>query len=51
MIYLRSSSRALANRRKKREKEIQKIEYLENEESCLDEISSIFHNLVRAIIC
>ena len=30
--------------------EIQKFEYLENEESFLDEIKSIFDNYLRAII-
>ena len=37
---------------KKPEKmEIQKIEYLDNEKSFLDDIKSIFHNYLRAIIC
>ena len=31
--------------------EIQKIEYLENEKCFLDEIKSIFHDSLRAIIC
>ena len=30
--------------------ELQKFEYLENEESFLDEIKSIFHSFWRAII-
>ena len=30
--------------------EIQKFEYLENEESFLDEIKSIFHSYLKAII-
>ena len=30
--------------------EIQKFEYLENEKSFLDEVKSIFHNYLRAII-
>ena len=35
---------------KKREVEIQKFEYLENGNSFLNEIKSIFHNYVKAII-
>ena len=31
--------------------EIQKFEYLEKAKSFLDEIRSIFHNYLRAIIC
>ena len=31
--------------------EIQKSEYLENEENFLDEVKSVFHNYVSAIIC
>ena len=31
--------------------EIQKFEYLENVKSFIDEIKSIFHNYLRAIIC
>ena len=31
--------------------EIQKLEYLDNEKSFLDEIKSIFHNYLRAITC
>ena len=31
-------------------KEIQKIEYLENEKNFLDEIKNIFHSFWRAII-
>ena len=31
-------------------KKLQKIEYLENEKSFLDEIKNIFHNFRRAII-
>ena len=30
--------------------EIQKFEYLENEKSFLDDVKSIFHNYLRAII-
>ena len=40
----------MRDRGKKGEKEIEKFEYLENEESFLDEIKSIFHNYLRAII-
>ena len=41
----------MADRKKKEGKtEIQKSEYLENENSFLDEIKSIFHNYLRAII-
>ena len=42
-IYLRSFSQAMADRRKKRKRKIQKCEYLENEKSFLDEIESIFY--------
>ena len=35
---------------KKGRTEIQKIEYLENEKSFLDEIKSVFHSFWRAII-
>ena len=31
--------------------EIQKSEYLENEENFLDEVKSVFHNYASAIIC
>ena len=31
--------------------EIQKCEYLENEKNFLDEVKSIFHNYLSAIIC
>ena len=37
-------------RKKRVEAEIQKSEYLENEESFLDEIKSIFCNYLRAVI-
>ena len=40
----------MRDRGKKGKKEIEKFEYLENEESFLDEIKSIFHNYLRAII-
>ena len=50
-IYLRSSSKAMANRQKKMGRtEIQKIEYLEKKESFVDEIKSSFHSFWRAII-
>ena len=42
-IYFQSSSKAMANRKKDGKMEIQKFEYLENEPSSLDEITSIFH--------
>ena len=31
--------------------EIQKLEYLENEENLLDGVKSIFHNYLSTIIC
>ena len=31
--------------------EIQKFNYLENEKNFLDEVKSIFHNYLNAIIC
>ena len=31
--------------------EIQKCKYLENEKNFLDEVKSIFHNYLSAIIC
>ena len=31
--------------------EIQKFEYIKNEKSFTDEIKSVFHNYLRAIIC
>ena len=44
-IYLRSTSKGMADREKNRGKtEIQKLEYLENEKSFLDEIKNIFHS-------
>ena len=36
--------------KKDRKTEIQKLEYLENEKSSLDEIKNIFHSFWRAII-
>ena len=43
-IYLGSSSKAMVDRKKKEGKiEIQKIKYLQNENSFLDEIKNIFH--------
>ena len=45
MIFLGSTSKAMADRQKKERKtEIQKFEYLEKEESFLEEIKNIFHN-------
>ena len=44
-IFLRSTSKAMADREKKERKmKIQKYEYLENEISFLDEIINIFHS-------
>ena len=41
----------MTNREKKEGKwEIQKIEYLENEKSFLDEVKSICRNILRAIV-
>ena len=40
----------MADRGKEGNRQIQKIEYTENEKSFSDEIKSIFHNFVRAII-
>ena len=40
----------MADREKKGKMEIQKFEYLENEESFLDETKNIFHSFQRAII-
>ena len=40
----------MADRSKKREGQIQKLEYLKNEKSYLDEIKSIFHSFWKAII-
>ena len=45
-IFLGSTSKAMADREKKERKmKIQKYEYLENENSFLDEIINIFHSL------
>ena len=49
-IYLQSASEAMADREKEGKTEIQKLEYLEKEKSFLDEIKSIYHNYLRAII-
>ena len=43
-IYLGSTSKAMADREKEGKTEIQKLEYLENEKSFLDEIKNIFHS-------
>ena len=40
----------MADREKEGKMEIQKSEYLENKKSILDEIKSIFHNYLTAII-
>ena len=49
-IYLQTTLKAMADREKKRGRKIQKYEYLENEKSFLDEIKSIFHSFLKAII-
>ena len=49
-IYLQSSSIAIADRVKEERMEIQKFEYLENEDSFLDEMKNLFHSFWRAII-
>ena len=42
----------MAHKTKKEGKtKIKKFEYLENEKSFLDEIKSVFHNYLKAIIC
>ena len=43
-IFLRSNSKAMADRRKEGMTKIQKIENLENEKTFLDEIKNIFHS-------
>ena len=43
-IYLRSTSKAVADGEKEGKKEIQKIEYLENEKSFLHEVKDIYHS-------
>ena len=40
----------MVHKEKRGKTEIQKFEYLENENSFLDEIKSTFHNYLRAII-
>ena len=42
-IFLRSSSKTMANRKKEGKMDIQRFEYLENEPSFLDEMTNIFH--------
>ena len=49
-IYLQATLKAMADSEKKRGRKIQKYEYLENEKSFLDEIKSIFHSFLKAII-
>ena len=51
-IFLESTSKAMADRRGKKEGKvkIQKFEYLENEKSFLDEIKNIFHSFWMAMI-
>ena len=43
-IYLRSTSKTMAEKGKKRRRQIEKSEYLENKKSILDEIKNIFHS-------
>ena len=49
-IYLQATLKAMADSKKKRGRKIQKYEYLENEKSFLDEIKSVFHSFLKAII-
>ena len=50
-IYRGSSSKAMADREKKRRRwKYKKFEYLKNEKTFLDEIKNIFHSSWRAII-
>ena len=41
----------MTERRNEGKSEIQKFEYLENENNFLDEVKTIFHNYFSAIIC
>ena len=51
MIFIGSTSKAMADREKKKGKtKIQKFKYLKNEKSFLDEIKNIFHSFWSAII-
>ena len=53
MIFLESTSKAMADREKIKQagkKKIHKFEYLENEESFLGQIKNIFHIFWRTII-
>ena len=47
MIYLGSSFKPIADRKKRGE---DKFEYLENKKSFLDEIKIFFHSYLRAVI-
>ena len=49
-ICLGTTSKAMADRGKKKGRQIQTFEYLENEKSPLDEIKNIFPSFGRAII-
>ena len=49
-IYLRSTSKVMGDRGKKGEDGNTKSEYLENENSFLDEIKNFFRGFWRAII-
>ena len=48
-IFLGSTSKAMAQGKKEEKAKIQKLEYLENEKSFLDEIKNIFQSFWRAI--
>ena len=43
-IYLQTTSKAMTDREKKKGRQTQKFEYLENEKSFLDKIKNIFHS-------
>ena len=43
-MFLGSTSKAMADRKKEGKTTILKLEYLKNEKSILDEIKNIFHN-------
>ena len=49
-VYLRSSSKSVAGRKKEGKTEIEKFEYLKNEKIFLDKRKSIFHNYLWAAI-
>ena len=43
-MFLGSTSKVMADRKKEGKTRILKLEYLKNEKSILDEIKNIFHN-------